>query len=437
MIATRYFSQYLFALLAVALLMMTLFWQIPMMLWDHLNLVPMLEAWQQGELAHSAFFRFDGNGGHMHTAAYAVLLVDAKLTSGRPWLDGVVSWALLVASAALVFGFIRDSFAEANRRQHPWLIAMLVCLVLYPGHLANLQWGWQVAVFLCLLGVIGAIHALTRRRLSWSNNGVALVGAALAFFSFATAIAIFPIALLLLALRRDDSLRKRMFMAVPWVVACIALVVTYLRFMSVSMAHDIPTELHYVLNFLGAGISRFSTGTAAWLAIAGIVLAGWIAWRSWRTLDSLPWIGLMLFGLASGILVTLGRATELGADQAFVSRYVSFSILFWLGLFALLSRAYMACASRRQLTMLVVISVFACGNALQLIHRAQKVSKRMHATASTIRATWPHVNKAILDEIYFDNAPMAYQRLQKLHAWGYAPFDRTSVPAPPDRRAPK
>ncbi|MDN5924322.1 MAG: hypothetical protein L0H70_04915 [Xanthomonadales bacterium] len=437
MIAYRYLPMCLFALLAVALLMMTLFWQIPMMLWDHLNLVPMLEAWQQGQLAHSAIFKFDGHGGHMHTAAYAILLVDAQLTSGRPWLDGVISWALLVASAALLFGFIRDSFSEATRGQHPWLVAMLVCLALYPGHLANLQWGWQVAVFLCLLGVIGAIHALTRPRLSWSNNGIALVGAALAFFSFATAIAIFPIALLLLALHRDESLRKRMLMALPWVVACIALVAVYLRFMSASMAHDIPTEIHYGLNFLGAGISRFATDTAACLAIAGITLAGWLAWRQWRTLDSLPWIGRMLFGLLSGMLVTLARASDWGADQAFASRYVSFSILFWLGLFALLSRAYMACASRRLLAALVVISVFACGNAFQLIHRAQKVSARTHATASTIRATWPHVNSTILNKIYFGNAPVAYQRLGKLHAWGYAPFGDKSVPTPPDHRDPK
>jgi hypothetical protein len=424
MISSRNLPGYLFALLAAALLAMTLVWQVPMMLWDHLNLVPMLAAWQHGELAQSAFFRFDG--GHMHTAAYAILLVAARLTRGHPWLDDVLGWALLVSSAALVMVFVRDSFRGGPQRTSG-LALMLVFLALYPGHLANLQWGWQVAVFLCLLGVTSVICALTRPRLSWLHNGVAMAGAVLACFSFATAITIFPIALVLLALRYEASYRRRLLMAVPWVVACAVLGVVYLRFASPGMARDVPTELHYLLNFLGAGISRFATDVAAWLAVAGIFLAGWAAWRSRGERDALPWIGLVLFGLLAGVLVALGRATGLGADQAFASRYVSFSSLFWLGTFALLGRAYIASPSRRQLAVLLVISVFAFGNALQLMHRASQVGARTHAIADTIRGTWPDVGRPVLGEIYFDKPQVAYRRLQRLHAWGYAPFTRTDA----------
>ena len=77
----------LFSLLAAMLLVLTLAWHVPMMLWDHLDLVPIYAAWQSGALADSAFFAV--HGGHMHTAAYAVLLATTALSHGQTWLDGV------------------------------------------------------------------------------------------------------------------------------------------------------------------------------------------------------------------------------------------------------------------------------------------------------------------------------------------------------------
>ncbi|HEY3521018.1 MAG TPA: hypothetical protein VGK80_08255, partial [Rhodanobacteraceae bacterium] len=201
----------------MALLLMTLLWQIPMMLWDHLNLVPMLEAWHQGHLSQSAFLKFDG--AHIHTAAYAVLLVTAKISAGQPWSTDLVSWSLLLASAAIILSLIRVSFPRDTRGSVA-MAAFLVFLALYPGHLANLQWGWQVAVFLCLLGVITVIWSLTRSRLSWWHDVAALGGAALACSSFATGVAAFPVALMLIALRYDQTRRRRMIMAIPWLLAC-------------------------------------------------------------------------------------------------------------------------------------------------------------------------------------------------------------------------
>src|SRR5690606_3672106 len=46
-----------FAALAALLLAATMAWHLPMMLWDHIDLVPMYEAWQDGTLASSAFWQ--------------------------------------------------------------------------------------------------------------------------------------------------------------------------------------------------------------------------------------------------------------------------------------------------------------------------------------------------------------------------------------------
>ena len=167
----------LHVLLAMALLAMTLAWHVPMMLWDHLDLVPLLEAARNGNLGATRLLEI--HGGHLHAAAYLVLLVTTTVSGGQPWLDCMVSWTLLLATALLVRSLSRESFLTHSPRD-PCVATLLALLALHPGHLANLQWGWQVAVFLCLAGVLTCIHQLTRARLDGKRLVVALAAAGMA-----------------------------------------------------------------------------------------------------------------------------------------------------------------------------------------------------------------------------------------------------------------
>ena len=195
-----------FALLALLVLAMTLHWRIPMMLWDHLDLVPIYAAWKSGTLADSIFLHI--HGGHIHTAAYAVLLATTALSHGQTWFDCLASWLLLVGYAAIVLGFARASFDASTRRGAAFAL-LAILLALYPGHLSNLQWGWQVAVFLCLLGTVATIRLLTRQTLPARRIAAAIAASVLALASFATALALIPTAIVLLALRTDLPPAKR------------------------------------------------------------------------------------------------------------------------------------------------------------------------------------------------------------------------------------
>ena len=154
-----------FATLAVALLAATMAWHIPMMLWDHLDLVPMLDASRRPGIDYRGLLEIH-QGSHLHATAYLVLLATTELSGGRTWLDCLVSWSLLVAFALVVLWTGKPVVSGGGT----WAFAVIF-FALYPGHLANLQWGWQVAVFLCLLGVALTIAALTRPvrpgRLTW------------------------------------------------------------------------------------------------------------------------------------------------------------------------------------------------------------------------------------------------------------------------------
>ena len=89
-----------FAVLAALLLAATMAWHLPMMLWDHIDLVPMYEAWRSGALGSSAFWQVH-DGSHLHVAAYAVLLVTTWASGGQPWLDCLASVVLPAPRSAL------------------------------------------------------------------------------------------------------------------------------------------------------------------------------------------------------------------------------------------------------------------------------------------------------------------------------------------------
>ena len=104
----------IFLVASATMLAATLLLHVPLMLWDHIDLVPMYEAWRQGDLKISEFWRIH-DGSHFHSAAYAVLLLTTWLSGGRPWLDCVVSWVVFAAMAWALIALARMGW----RDQHP------------------------------------------------------------------------------------------------------------------------------------------------------------------------------------------------------------------------------------------------------------------------------------------------------------------------------
>lgn len=414
---------------ALALLAATLAWHVPMMLWDHLDLVPMLAAVERDGLLGAGLFDVH-HGSHLHTAAYLVLVGTTGLSGGRPWLDCLVSWVLLLVFAAIVAWMARRG-SDDTGRGWPWIAALLA---LTPAHLPNLQWGWQVAVFLCLAGVAAAIALLTRVKLDWTRNLLALVATTIAIASFTAGLAMVPTAVLLIAMRGGWSWRRRLAFASPWLVAGGAAAVLLAD--SAQAAGNAPAGAfvlaHYALNFLGGGLTRFATASApicAALALASVAI--W-AWRFRASPTARPWLAFCVFATGVAVLVAVGRASAYGVDHAFVTRYASFASLFWLGWCGL---AFVALRSRATGTgrglrvMIGIVLLLSLANALHVAKKAREVGVRAERTAASVQSQWPDVDEAILRDAYFGQAAEAHARLGWLEARGFAPFDRARDPA--------
>lgn len=408
-----------FITLVLLLLILGLLWRIPMMLWDHLDLVPVYAAHLDGSLRIADLFRI--HGGHLHAVAYAVLLATTDLSHGRTALDVVASWCLLVAYAGTV-ATLAARLVRA-RDASPAAMLLVVFLAAYPGHLANLQWGWQVAVFACLAGAAGAIALLAAPVFTPMRGIVALVCAACAFASFAIGFATFPVGAVVLAARRDLATRARAAWVGVWLAA--AATAAGLLHRDGGHAHDAFAITLYALNFLGAGIARYATAVAPWLAALALASGVSVAWSLRSRSDALAWTGLFLFGAASALLTAYGRAADYGADQAFATRYASFSSVFWIGWLGLvaLSARTMPRFARTANVAVMALAAFALFGAAHFMKKAAGVAAHAQATADTIRRTYPDVPSPLLAEIYFDQPDVARARLERLHAWGLAPFD--------------
>src|SRR5262249_43357867 len=129
----------------------------------------------------------------------------------------------------------------------------------------------------------------------------------------------------------------------------------------------------YTLNFLGAGIARFATDLAPWLALAGLVSALWAFATSSRRSEGLPWLGLALFAVLAGFLIAFGRASLFGDSQAFVTRYVSFSSLFWLGWVGLMALRLAEHGRRIETVSIALVAVLALANGLHMTKKAYEV----------------------------------------------------------------
>jgi hypothetical protein len=370
---------------------------------------------------------FENHGVHLHSSAYLVLLATTLGSGGLAWVDALVSWTLLLASAVLVMRWLHSD-RDGPALGSPWTL-LIMLLALHPGHLANLQWGWQVAVFLCLLGTLVAIDRLTARQIRVRDELLALAGAGVACTSFAIGLAVVPTALALIAARVDLSSRRRLRLAAPWLLLGGALATGFhsAAEKTVPPMVDLTDLAVYALNFLGAGIARFWNGGAPIIALAGVAVAIAAIARSPRKLAS-PWCGLLIFASVGALLTAIGRAPLFGTDHAFVSRYVSFSSLFWLGVVGLMAmRRHDVAQSPRvgAWTVRAAALVFAMAliNAQHLARKAASVATSSRELAAAICATYPAVDRGILARIYFDQPEVAADRLDRLADLSYAPFN--------------
>ena len=261
----------------------------------------------------------------------ALLVAFLDLHSGlNSKLDMYVGALFLIAAGGLLTWLAAKTLGQADAR----LVGVPV-LALSLAQYENLLWAFQVAWFLILLCLVGALACLESPRRSWLLFALACVLGVIASWSSLQGLLTWPTGLVYLACAG----RSRATMALWTAVGVFAGGVYGWHFPSTFLhpslrfvfAHP-ALSLHYGLRLVG-GVFPWAPGSFGLgvLVILGLALVA--ALQLGVTLRQLRLVlGLITFALLFDIVVTLGRIHQ---NVPTSSRYTTYTLLLLVALYLL------------------------------------------------------------------------------------------------------
>jgi hypothetical protein len=399
-----------------------------MVLWDHLDAAILVEKWLNGTIKFSDYFI--EHPGHWHAITYMIILPLAQLTNWQTLPEILVSLGFSLATFFLLYRLTCRNISNLPESKK-WLLPSIIAFFIFSlDQAGNWLWGWQMAIFMNVFGTALCIYALTLPALKIHHLFLAIAGTLLAIYNFSTGMVLLPMGFLLILLHgNSNKVIKIIFLSI-WSI--ISLLITYHFLISIG-AYD-KSALNspdfslshfslYSLNYLGGSIARYAEDIAPILVLLASAVGGW-SLKIIRTTSScsfhqiLPFLALILYGILCATLTAFGRA-EWDTDQAFASRYISFSNLFWIGLFCITLIAVFAKEGNKQtkwpVIFLIITVLIKCGNianvtkgnAIKSIHYSEK--------AKELVATFPNTEDSDILHLYWgDNIKNARKNISIL-----------------------
>lgn len=205
----------------------------------------------------------------------------------------------------------------------------------------NLDWGFQIAWFMCNLGLVAAVWQLTEPRKSAWPFRWAIVAGVLASLCSSQGLLVWPVGLLVIALAG----RARITRGTVWLLAgfVTTAVVRAGSFISGAVGHEgfagVRGFLDYLVVYLGSPIAMSwsyprsrQAGIVVIVALAALAVVALRSGRR-RRVRLAPWLALGIYAVMSALVTAASRA-GLGLEQANTSRYSSISQFAWVAVVA-------------------------------------------------------------------------------------------------------
>ncbi len=320
---------------------------------EYTRMVPLVLMQRDGTLTFAEFFVQLSD--HRHVIPYVISVLLAALNGGDMRWELAFSILIMVISLLLMFDLYRH---QTSSRSEALIFLVPAAILLFSfGQRENWIWGHQKVIFLMMLSTYVSAWAIGRfprsLRAFWICVGCTWLSA-WSFLSGNVLWGVIPIALWL------NGYRRWTFYLMWLVIAGISTGFYVSGFVpetsdqpswnNVFDAHDVRYALAYLGNALSGQtlhlLHNFN-GSSGWfqplipvsMGLLGIGLLGGnlalaIFVRRVSLRDLSPWLLLIGFSLANGLLLTIGRGGEL--TGALVARYITLVIPFWIAVIALM-----------------------------------------------------------------------------------------------------
>jgi hypothetical protein len=324
--------------------------------WDEWWMIDVFDKWYAGTLGMSDLLAQHNE--HRIFFPRLLILILGHFTGFNTYVNMWASWAALGVIATLYF--LLMSSPAANFRSSLAQFIPISWLIFNWGHHENLLWGFQICVFLMLLGALGAIYLLSLDDRSNLAYGGAILSGLVSSFSFANGLFIWPVGVIQLAAQhylREGKLTARGWRRTTiWGLTGAAVWGGYfLNYYKPS--RGIPSLLfalkeplaaiNFFLVYLGLPVSNqfsswdpipsaVSQGTAAGMALAtaGSYIFFLILFKQKLGILEVRLLSLNLFAILSAAVIVFSR----GGLEALPPRYLTLSAFGLCALYALALR---------------------------------------------------------------------------------------------------
>lgn len=258
------------------------------------------------------------------------------------------NFVLVIITLLVLLSLLRKSFSS---KPPLWLTLSLSIILFSSWQWENWIWGWQIHIFLCVLGATITIWSLDRWTDRFEGILIGSIAAVVASYSYFIGLLIWIVVLPMLLQKK----RRNWLHISYWALSFAATVYIYFLNLTSSITqhlihwHDIDKIVIHILICLGAPVVYPPSPSIIMLPFfAGIILLTvetallvHIFIRKEDNEPLLPWIVLALFAFLSTSAISLGRY-EMGMPAS--SRYTTISQLFLISTFVTFgvwSKAYL------------------------------------------------------------------------------------------------
>ena len=300
---------------------------------DQWEIIPLIEMSQNGDLVLGDLF--DQHNEHRILFPRIIMLTLAHITHYNTIAEMYFSWVIQL----LIFAILVMMYKQSSGLSELSLLAFMPIswLVFSLRQFENILWGWQIQIYLCVLGFIFSVYMLERAEKIDAKFLLAIFGGILSTFSFVNGLLVWPTGLIFLYTTKANKRLKGF-----WLIFSISIYYLYFYNWVRPQYHPSPyyiienplkSFLYFVVN-IGSPLGftpeiAFAIGL---ILLVSAIIFFIILWHHGLLKENANWLSLIFFSFASSFAMTVGRA-GFGVGQAFSSRYVTITLLGVIGLY--------------------------------------------------------------------------------------------------------
>lgn len=295
--------------------------------YDQWAVVPLLEKMHSHTLTLSDLWRQHNE--HRLIFPKSLMLFLAGLSNWNIFFELCANIIIAVFTLMFLLSILRSTSKTASF----WLKMLISLMVFSMVQWENWSWGWQMQIFLSVLGSVIAIWAANKWRGKNAGLVLAISGAVLSSYSFNTGLVTWPAVLIVMLLQKEWRLKHIVILLAACIVTILLYYYDYAKcpahsFLFFFLKHPL-LYARYVLTYLGASLSwtYYFAPITSIIILALISLAIVNIWRfdKQKLRELAPWLALALYACLAACATGVGRTIN-GWQQAFSSRYTTFSL---------------------------------------------------------------------------------------------------------------